>query len=167
MPKLITADTLIGDILHKWIVKEYEQYDRPKAWYIIIGGLCIALIVFAMITGNFLFALVIILAAIILYMQSRQKAPDVPIGITSLGIIINNRFYSYSECLSFYIIYEPPHIKTLYIDTKSPVRPTLRLPLNDVNPIEIRAALRKVLPEDLEKEEEPASDSFARKWMLH
>jgi hypothetical protein len=120
-----------------------------------------------MITGNFLFALIIILFAIILFLQSHQTPPQVPFRITELGVIINNRFYIWSEFKDFYIIYEPPAVKTLFLVTVSNFRPALRIPLLDKNPIEIRQTLKEFLTEDVEKEEEPLSDRMTRNWRLH
>lgn len=167
MPKIITDNTPMGEILHSWVVPEYEQHSRNRAWHIIMLSVGLLLVLYGMFSDNFLFSLIIILVAIILFMQSRTAAPELPVGITDLGIAINNRFYTYNELTGFYIIYNPPQTKMLYIETKSATRPLLRMPLLDQNPVEIRHALQEFLPEDLEKEEEPAIDAFARTWKIH
>ena len=100
-------------------------------------------------------------------MQSHQKPLKVPFKITELGIVIGNRFYGFSELESFYIVYEPPEVKTLFFETKSSFRPLLRIPLVDANPLKVRVSLKEFLSENFEKEEEPYSDTFARNWKLH
>jgi len=167
MPKAITESTLIGDIEHQWTVKEFEKHERPMAWYVVVGILMSLLVLYGVISGNFLFALVIVLAGIILFVQGKQDPMDVSFAISSLGVIVGNRFYTYSELYDFYIIYDPPEVKMLFFDTKSNVRPLLRVPLMDNNPIEIRKTLRHYLEEDLDKENEPHADTFARKWRFH
>ncbi len=167
MPKPVTSESQIGDTLFAWTVSEYDQHDRGTVWYSIVGSLGFLLVVFAIWSDNFLFALIIILSAVILFLQSHQDPPQVPFRITELGVMVNDRFYLYSEFENFYLIYQPPEIKTLFLDTKSALRPTLRIPLLDMNPVEIRHTLREYLPEDTEKEEEPMTDTIARRWKLH
>lgn len=166
MPEQITPQTDIGAPYFAWMLKEYESEPRHKRWFIFMGvvsGLCL---LYAMFTGNFMFVTVLLLFAVIMFLQSHSDAPDVRFEIGELGILIGNRLYLYNELTAFYLIYQPPEVKTLYIETKSAVRPTLRIPLSDQNPLEIREVLSQFLPEDFEKEEEPISDRFGRNWKL-
>jgi len=41
------------------------------------------------------------------------------------------------------------------------------VPLLDENPLTVRDSLKTFLEEDLEKEAEPMSDLFARRWKIH
>lgn len=167
MPKQITPDVNIGKIHHEWTVLEYEQHQRNLTWYIIMLIAGLLLVGYALFTGNLIFALIIILSAIILFLQSQQHPHKIPFRIAEFGVIVNTRFYPYSELEDFYIIYNPPEVKMLFIETKSSLRPRLRVPLMDEDPNEIRFTLREFLPENIKKEDEPFSDMIARKWMLH
>lgn len=167
MPKPLDTETNLGQVLHEWTIQEYEQHDRGLPWYVISIVLGIGLVIYGILTGNFLFALIIILFAIILFLQSHQEAPQVRFQIAELGVVIGNRFYNYSELESFYIIYNPPNIKTLYLETKSTMRPKIRVPFLDQDPVEIRHTLREYLAEDTEKEDEPFGDRAARNWKIH
>ena len=167
MPEQINDSSLIGQTLHEWTIQEYEQHQRGTAWYIIMFILGTFLVVFSLLKGNFLFALVIMLFAIILFLQTKQAPLQLVFRITDLGVIVGNRFYSYSELDSFYFIYQPPQVKTLYFETKSAFRPLLPIPLLDVNPLDVRTSLLEFLSEDVEKEQEPVSDQIARNWRFH
>ena len=167
MPKPLTDQTLIGEVLHTWTIQECEKHDRNMVWYVVMLGLGFALVVYGIVAGNFLFSLIIILGAIILFLQAHQEPLQVPFAITELGVVVGSRFYPYSELDSFYIIYEPPHVKTLYFQTTSSLRPLIRVPLLDMNPVEVRHTLLENVDEDMEKEEEPWSDRFAREWRIH
>jgi len=167
MPEKITDQTLLGEVLHEWTVQEYEQHERNTAWYVVMIILSILLIGYGIFSGNFLFALIIILFAIILFLQSHQQPLQVPFQITELGVSLGNRFYLYSEFEDFYIIYNPPEVKTLFLETKNNLRPILRVPLLDKNPLEIKHSLREFLIENTEKENEPLSDRVARNWGIH
>ena len=167
MPKRLQEDILVGEVIQEWTIQEYEKHERGWLWYLIMIGLGIFLVIYGMVTGNFLFSLVIILFAIILFLQNHQEPMQIPFQITELGIVLGGKFYSYFELDNFYIIYQPPHVKTLYLKTKTIFHPLLRIPLLDQNPIEIKNSLREFLFEDTEQEGEPASDSVARNWKIH
>lgn len=167
MPRPLSDDILTGDILHAWQVKEYEEHDRPTSWYIFMGSIGLLLVIYGLFSGNFIFSLIIILAGIIFFIQSSQQPQDVPIFISELGIGIGNRFYKYSELEDFYIIYRPDEIKMLFIETKTSLRPLLRIALNDNNPLEIRDTLDNYLVENFEKEVEPLSEALSRNFKLH
>jgi len=122
-------------------------------------------VVYALATDNFLFAIIIILSAIILFLQSAVEPSHVPFAITELGIVLGNKFYAYNEFRAFYMIYNL-NTQTLFFDTKSAIRPDLRIPMVDVDPMDVREALQDMLEEDLEKEE-PLADRAARRWKIH
>jgi hypothetical protein len=167
MPKTLDANVRIGDIQHQWIVREYDQHDRGVLWHVGMITVGIILVLYGLIFNNFLFSLIIILFAIILFLQSYQTPPEVQFAITDTGIVVGNKLYTFSEFEQFYIVYNPPQVKMLFLDTKSPFRPLLRVPLQDMNPVAVRHTLREYLNEDFEKEEEPLSDAFARNWKIH
>ncbi len=166
MPQQITQETDVGDIFYEWTVKEYEQYERNRAWYMFMLTVGLLLVLYGIFTQNFLFVLIIALAGIILFIQNKQAPPSVNVAITNVGVVLNNRIYPYTELKDFYLIYNPPETKMLYIDTKTILRPLLRIPLENMNPLDIRFSLREFLPEDLEKETEPFLDEMTRKWRI-
>lgn len=167
MPKPLTENLTMGDTLHEWILSEFEEHERGHLWYFLVISVGVVLVLIAIFSDNFLFALIIILGAIIMFLQHHQEPQRVLFQITELGIVLGKKFYSFSELNDFYIIYQPPRVKALFIGTKSIARPTLRIPLYSQNPIEIRHTLLQHLDEDLEKEEEPLSESIVRHWKLH
>ena len=167
MPQTITSNSVMGDVLHEWEIPEYEKHDRSGRWYAIMIILGLSLVIYGIFSQNFIFSLIIILAAIILFLQTKQKPATVLFRITELGVALNNRFYTYSEIKGFYIIYRPGEVKTLFLDTISNLRPMIRVHLKDINPVEVQSTLQAYLPEDVEKETEPASDIIARQWMIH
>ncbi|MDP2692953.1 MAG: hypothetical protein Q8O88_04915 [bacterium] len=167
MPQTLTQNSITGDVKLEWTVQEYDRHQRGLFWYIFMITLGMILIVYGFMSNNFLFSLIIVLAAIILFIQSYQVPAQVLFRITELGVIVGNRFYTYNELKNFYIIYQPPETKTLFIEPKTGMRPVLRIPLLDQNPLDVRDAMNIFLDEDLEKESEPLTDLFARQWKIH
>lgn len=163
MPKdLIKENINPGNIVHQWSFKEYEKYVRGRRWYVVMALLAAALIIYAIVSGNYLFALIVILFGIILFLQDMQEPGKMDFAITDLGVVLGTKYYPYSDLDNFWIIYNPPEIKTLYFQTKSAIKHRLNIPLVDVNPIDVRDYLNQFLSEDLKQEEEPLSDRISR-----
>ncbi|MFA7245309.1 MAG: hypothetical protein WC070_03990 [Candidatus Magasanikbacteria bacterium] len=167
MPKKLEENPNIGEILHEWSIAEYEKYTRSKFWYIFMGVLGGIFLIYSLLSASFLFSLVLVLFAVIIFLQSQQDPIIIPFRITDLGVIVNDRFYVYSELKDFYIIYNPQEVvKNLYIESLSSFSPILRIPLMDMDPNEIRMTLRSFIDENLEKEEEPITDMISRRWRI-
>ena len=167
MPKKLEDNPNVGELLHEWSIPEYEKQERPKVWYIVMGVFAVILLAYSILSASFLVSLIIVLFAVIMFLQAHQEPIVIPFGITDLGVIVNDRFYDYSEFENFYLVYNPEeNLKMLYIDTAGTFMPSLRVPLMDMDPNEIRITLRSFVEENLEKEGEPFSDMIARKWRL-
>ncbi len=151
-----------GHILHAWSIPEYQLHSRGTMWYIVAGVLLIGLLIYAFVTANFLFALLVILFAIIIFLSHTNEPPIVEVSLTDTGMVMNNRFYPYYSLHSFWIIFEPPFTKHLYVDFQNSMRPSMAIHLGDEDPLEVRKTLRKFVYEDLEKKEEPLSEVLWR-----
>jgi len=155
-----------GQLLANWTFPEYIQYERSRRWYF-WGGLTVSiLVIWSLITLNILFAVIIILFSIILYSQGKKPPIDVGLKIFEDGIQIGSKFYKYKEINSFWMIYEPPEVKNLYLHLKTKIKPALIIPLEKQNPIRIRKILLKYVDEDLEKDEESLSEILGRRFKI-
>ncbi|KKS71294.1 MAG: hypothetical protein UV42_C0032G0001, partial [Candidatus Magasanikbacteria bacterium GW2011_GWE2_42_7] len=96
--------------------------------------------------------------------ETRSEQLDIRIYSKSFLLFLG-LFITILLILAFYIIFTQD-ARTLFFDTKSAIRPDIRVPLKDADPMEVRFALQAVLDEDLEKEE-PFSDRAARRWKMH
>lgn len=153
-----------GKTLIKWHFPEFEQPERSTSWYIVLFIIFAALLIYSIVTLNFLFAIIIVMVVVILFLHQRKDPIELEIKITEAGVEIGNKFYVYKELDKFFIIYEPPEISNLYIEFKSNLKPDLSIPLREQNPIKVRDILIDFLAEDIDKEEEPTSD-FLTRWL--
>jgi hypothetical protein len=160
-------DVNYGDIVYEWDIKEYEKYSRDRRWYIAMGVAAAFLILFAFFTANYLFALLIVLFGMIIFMSDMREPMSIPFAITNTGIIVGNKYYRYGELGNFWMIYNPPAVKNLYFTFNNVLRHRIQVPLLDYDPRPIREYLGQFLEEDLEQEEEPLSDKIARLFLLH
>ncbi len=151
-----------GKTLAKWNFQEFTKYERSKKWYFWIFVLIAVCLIYSIVAVNFLFAVIIIMATITFILINKREPEQITISITEDGLEVEERYFPYEEIKNFYIIYQPPEVKTLFINFKSVTRPRLPVPLENQNPLEIRKILNEYLEEDLEKEDEPISEGLSR-----
>lgn len=150
-----------------WEIPEYDRHERSKNWYVMASIIAIALLIYAFFTANFLFAVIIIIGALVIIMHDGQEPDLVGVVLTTEGIVVGSRFYDYEELNNFAIVYRPNYgVKKLYFEFKNPVKPRLSIPLINMNPLPIRENLLKYLPEDLERTNEPLSEGLAKLFKL-
>lgn len=155
-------DTERGDILAFWEFPEFEKHQRGKIWWIIFSVVFVGMLLYSYFSDNFLFALILVIAAILYFSINRHEPEMVEFAITEDGIFVGRQFVEYSDIREFYIIYYPPEIKKLYFETKSNFKQRIVIPLEDMDPVYIREVLLNYLEENIKKEELPASDSISK-----
>lgn len=146
----------------KWSFEEYIRHQRGRGWYFWAFLVAGAIILHSLLTGNWLFALIIIMIGIIMVINHAQNPRKINFEINHKGLKLGTKQYEYSQISKFWIIYQPPHVKNLYLDFKSPFTPRLSIPLEKENPVHIKSFLRDYLEEDLDQEQEPFSESLGR-----
>ena len=152
-----------GKALASWEFPEFIKQERTPSWYILAFIVIIALLAFAFFTQSYLFGVVIILFGAVYYMRSRRSPALMRITITEDGIEIGDKnFYPWKDVDKFWIVYEPPAVKNLYLDFKAGLRPSITVFLENQNPLNIRKFLLQYIPEDIERENETLSDGFSR-----
>ncbi len=146
-----------------WEIPEYEKHLRGKWWYILFGLAGLVMLIYAIFTANFLFAIIIIVGSFILIINDARNPQGVNVTIANEGIIVGRKFYDYDEIDSFSIVYKPAlGIKQLYFDFKSRTKHHLSLPLADINPLFVRENLIKYLTEDIERTDQTTSEAISK-----
>ena len=151
-----------GKIAIEWDFPEYEQFNSINAGLIFTGFIAICLLIYSLFTANFLFSIIIVLVVLIVALRQFTPPRQVTLMITEMGIILDNIFYAFHEIDNFWIIYNPPKVKSLYFQLSKTMSITKRIPLLDINPILIRELLAKHLKEDLTREEEDLTETLGR-----
>jgi len=146
-----------GQIIFQWQVPEYLEHQRSRLWYMVMVGLALILIIYSILTANFLFALVIILVIFIIFLRSYAPPRTLNFQITDEGLLLGNQFFPYNKIKNFYLIYKPPIVKKLFFQLKG-FAPDLSINLNNMNPLVVREKLLEYLEEDLEKERQTMDD---------
>ena len=151
------------EVLMEWRAPEYKHYDRPKSWYISLLVLAGGLILYSLITSNYLLIIITIILAVIINSLTRKRPDSLSIAVTKRGIKINDKLYTFAEDLdSFWILYDPPELKTLSFKRQQRFMPETSIQLEKQNPLKIREFLLEYLEEEIEREEHMA-DQISRR----
>ena len=145
-----------------WETPSWEKRERGPRWYLVMSLVAVAFVIYAVVTGNFLFAFLILLGAIILILAGNKEPQPILVQIGRNGVVVDGRLYEFKDIDNFTVIYQPPETKLLYLELKSMLRPRLRIEMDEQNPLEIRNHLKQFVDEDLALQGEHISDTIAR-----
>ncbi len=160
MPQRVAAE-FGSQIFHVWDVHEYTKFQHTKRWYTIVALLMVSGIVYALLTDDYFFAIILILIAFIYGYHDMREPALTQFGITDRGVVWRGFLFQYKEIANFFIIYEPEEdVKKIYFVFKRSTTPRLGIALDEQDPNDIRATLRQFIREDLTQENEPLSDAL-------
>lgn len=156
----------VGNVITTWETWEYPPTERSTGWYVAAGSIGLAMLLYALITANFVFALILLMFAVILLMRDLKKPARVRAYVTTSGVVLGDEFYPYEKIKDFSISYAPPDIKYLYVSFQGRLQPTLSIHLDEANPNDVRRALLPYVFENLDREGESLTDTLRRVYKL-
>jgi len=86
-----------------WQTLEYKHQERHPDWFWMVGLFGALGIIIAIVTLNFLFAVVLLIATFSVMMYAARKPEVINITINRRGVQIKNDFYPYSNITAFAI----------------------------------------------------------------
>jgi hypothetical protein len=119
-------------------------------------------LIYAVVSANFLFALIIIMFSLVTYLSSVSEPKQIRFAITDSGIVLGRSFYMYKDISRYWFIYEPPEVRSLYFEFKNSLRPRVTIDLGDTNPNQVRQVLGNFVREDFNEDDEPFADFVGR-----
>ncbi len=161
----------------KWDVPEFKKPERGRNWYIITGVIAFILIFFCFFKitlkplgisflgndNNFLFAVIIILSAIIMIAIESKDPKMIRVELNNDGLQLGEKFHDFDDIKNFCILYKPKDsLKNLYFEFKNPTKFRLSIPLRSLNPIQVRNFLKRFLDEDFERKDPPLSEQLTK-----
>ena len=151
-----------SEVLLEWDTPEFIPLPRGPLWYTVAGIVMALLIGYALYTESLTMAIVfVMLAAVFLLTQNRQPGM-LNIRFTEMGVHLGSRYYSYHQINSFWMIYQPPYVRSLYFRIADGKQyKVIKVELNHQNPTEVREVLLREIPE-IEGAHEPFSDTLSR-----
>ncbi|TSD03149.1 MAG: Uncharacterized protein Athens071416_210 [Parcubacteria group bacterium Athens0714_16] len=141
-----------------WSAQEFEYKEKSIDWFWAVWIVSIGLAVLSIFLDNLLFAIIVVLGAFTLSLQSVKKPRMIEFETNDEGVIIDKKLYLYNTLESFWIIGKE---KKAIIKSKKLVVPFLILPLENTD----QRYLREYLLGHIKEEEmsEPMAHAIMEK----
>lgn len=142
-----------------WNAPEHTHTDKGNDWFWALGIIAVSGAVVALLFKNFLFALLIVIGAFTMALLAARPPRTLQFTLTERGILIDDALYPYQMLVAFWIQEHQDDHPLLIVDSRRFLTPHLLIPLDDVDPEEIREYLLEHLKE--EELSEPFGQRFA------
>lgn len=155
----IAAPAPEKNVLLEWSAPEYETLKLMPYWFVWPGAAALALIILGIAVQNFFFVVFCTLAFAVIVMYAKRPPREIQCAISPKGIFIGRAFHNFSDIKSF-AIFDEEAAPELSLEVDRISTPYVRVPLGDMHPNRVRAALADFLPE--EKHKDFLTDQVAR-----
>lgn len=133
----------------EWDAFEYNHRKRSIDWYwgLAVGALAISIL--SVLLGNSIFAILILIIALVVGLHSREQPPLLHFEINNRGIIANKRLYPYESLESFWVEDREARGVKVLVKSKKLLVPLIVMPVeSSIIPDTIRAYLREHMHEE-------------------
>ncbi|MDA1061128.1 MAG: hypothetical protein O3B47_05045 [bacterium] len=158
---LRNAPSAYDEAVLSWIAPETIKHERGTVWKVIIGLLIIGTAIWGILNNAWTFSLVIVVFSVTYYLAHLEHPKHVEIKISNIGIKVGGRKYPYNRVRAFWLIYDPPYVRTLNIRVSGDIATDITIQLDRQNPSELREFLMDKIPE-MEGQSEKLSDILLR-----
>lgn len=138
---LLLSDILIlmEERILEWKAREITGRRRGPDWYWILGIVAVTMGLLAILFGNILFAVVIIVGTFAIILSVAREHEEHHFKLSDDGLQIGSHLYPFENMESFSIVeYIDPEVSpTLSIQTTSILAPHLLISLENVDPVEV------------------------------
>ncbi|MDP3956692.1 MAG: hypothetical protein Q8P97_01725 [bacterium] len=143
-----------------WEAPEFIYHEKTALWYWASIAVTLLFLALALYGQNFLFAVFIILAEILLIVWSREIPPVIKFVVTKDGVGVGEKkFYRFEELASFSLL-DSRHGMELILRHKGRLGQYVKIPLTDQHIELVESALLEKLPK--KDYEESLPDSLFR-----
>ncbi len=138
------------NIMLSWNVVEAPAVKKSIDWFWAVGIIIVSLAIIAIVFGNPLFGIFLIVVFFTLFILSHKRPQTVRYALTKDGIVEGDRFFPFTDIKHFYVDETTYLVPTLLIDIKRWFLPIVSIPLPvEIRPDDVRMYLR---PKLMEKE---------------
>lgn len=127
----------------RWSAYEHEHIERGSDWYWALGIVAICIALTAVLLHDTLFAILIILAAVVIGLLANIPPQMTDFEISERGVRVGKDLHRYDEILGFWVEDEHDAPPLLLVDTTKIMAPNLIIPIEGVDPEEVRKLLRE------------------------
>ena len=131
-----------------WEAPEHHHIEKGSDWYWVLGILALAGTVTAVLFGNLLFAIVIVLGAMLMTLVSLRGPDILTYTISTRGVRVEDELYTYSNLSSFCINEEDVQGPQLLLRSKGAFQQLIVIPLPEEAVEHVDDMLAARLPEE-------------------
>lgn len=143
----------------EWQAHEYVHYEKNQNWYWILGLFAVTGAVCAILFKDLLFAILILIAALVVAIVAGRKPSLVQFALTQRGVRIDDQLYPFNNLKSFAIAERSPnHTPKLILEPRGHFAMHIYIPLENVDVDHVHDFLLDFLKE--EDHEEPIIHHF-------
>ena len=133
----------------EWQMEEPNFSPKSDEWYWALSIFGLAIVVFSIILKNYLFIIIVALAALIIYSSKNKKLELLDFRLDGEGLCIGSKIYLYDNFESFWIFSDHAELAFHY---KRHFTPLLTIPFRNSDELQIRKILLRYLPENEEEQ---------------
>ena len=126
----------------RWSAYEHEHIERSTDWFWALGIVAVSVALTSILFSNILFAILIIVAAYTIGLISRTPPELFEFELSDRGIRIGGTLHRYDEIISFWVEDELGDSPLLLVDTTKLMSPNLIIPIEGIDPHEVRVFLQ-------------------------
>ncbi len=141
----------------RWSAYEHEHIPRGSDWFWALGIVAVCAAVVAILFHDILFAILVLLAAGTLAMLANVPPDLVEFELSDRGIRVGDTMHRFEEVISFWVEDHGVERPLLLVDTTKIMAPNLIIPIEHIDPRQVRAFLKERV------EEVPMREPFAHK----
>ena len=140
-------------VIMEWKGREYDHSPKSADWYWALGIIAVAGALASILFGNYLFALLVVIAAASLALHAAKMPPVHRFRLVEQGLSIGDELHPFERMVSFSVLEDvdgelPP---LLSIKTESWLSPHLVIPLAGVDADAVYAYFLSHVDEDEHK----------------
>lgn len=141
-----------------WEAPEHHHVEKNGDWFWILGIITMVAAVASFFFGNFLFAILILIAGTTVGFIANQEPKTIPFAVSTRGLRMGNTLYPYSTLECFYLDEDHPMGPQLLARSTKLFMPLIIMPVPPEYLEEIETILETRLPE--EHLEEPLANKL-------
>lgn len=133
-----------------WEALEYEHVERSSDWFWAVGIISSSITIISVILGNIVFAFVILVSVFSLIVSVKRHPKLVKFEISKSGILIDEDNKPYGTLRSFWVDnnLRTDEVSKLYIKPRGAVSHLIIIPIEEINPEDVREFLLHCLLEE-------------------
>ncbi len=130
-------------VILRWSAYEHEHIERGADWYWALTIVTVSIGLVSILFHDILFAIVIAAAAATIAIIAQHPPELAEFEISERGVRVAGKLHHYSEIISFWVEDENDARPLLLVDTIKFMHPNIIIPIEHIDPHEVRAYLRE------------------------